>query len=283
MIDKISTVKNPLTIIAIFAGIAEVSGTGILPFIDATNQQIFIYFLVGFPVLLVILFFVTLNFNNSVLYAPSDFTNEENYMKVARYNRAELRMEEIKLSTTEQIKMMSDDINALRTELNVYKRLGYSENNTTITIGNLEAIEKASFSCLISNLYRSEEFVNKLSEMGYNAEIYNVFDKSNKPYVDNRSHAAIWLGKDVHIDIVKDVISLAIEFYKHLKYISISGDLNTPPDRIHDQIYIGGSTDTAHRYGLIEFSREDFKKLLDTDTIEEMHKIIRSKYSTRND
>ncbi len=109
MIDKISTVRNPLTIIAIFAGIAEVSGTGILPFIDASNQQIFIYFLIGFPVLLLILFFLTLNFNNSVLYAPSDFTNEENYMKVARYNSAESRMEEIKLSSTEQIKMMSED------------------------------------------------------------------------------------------------------------------------------------------------------------------------------
>ena len=33
MVEKISPVKNPLTIIAIFAGIAEISGTIILPFL----------------------------------------------------------------------------------------------------------------------------------------------------------------------------------------------------------------------------------------------------------
>lgn len=281
MIDKISTVRNPLTIIAIFAGIAEVSGTGILPFIDASNQQIFIYFLIGFPVLLLILFFLTLNFNNSVLYAPSDFTNEENYMKVARYNSAESRMEEIKLSSTEQIKMMSEDIKTLRTELSVYKKMSYSENRTSVKNAEMVRLEKASFLCEVSHLYRSEEFVDKLVEMGYRAEIYeDIFEDNDRTYTDNKNHAAIWLGKDVSAEIVKNVISLAIDFYKHLKYISISGDLNdAPPDEIHDQIYIGGSTETAHRYGLVEFSREDFKMLLNSDSIEEIHKVIRSKYS----
>jgi hypothetical protein len=36
----------------------------------------------GFPVLLVSLFFLTLNFNPSVLYAPSDFQDEANFMHV---------------------------------------------------------------------------------------------------------------------------------------------------------------------------------------------------------
>jgi hypothetical protein len=44
MIEKIGSVKNPLTIIEIFAGIAEVSGTTVLPFISPENQGIFIYF-----------------------------------------------------------------------------------------------------------------------------------------------------------------------------------------------------------------------------------------------
>jgi len=82
MIEKIGSVKNPLTIIAIFAGIAEVSGTTVLPFITPQNQNIFIYFLIIFPTVLVIVFFITLNFNNKALYAPSDFSNEENYIKM---------------------------------------------------------------------------------------------------------------------------------------------------------------------------------------------------------
>ena len=60
MVEKVGTIKNPLTIIAIFAGIAEVSGTIVLPFIDAGNQRVFVCFLVFFPVLLVSLFFLTL-------------------------------------------------------------------------------------------------------------------------------------------------------------------------------------------------------------------------------
>ncbi|RLJ98821.1 hypothetical protein C8N27_2730 [Tenacibaculum discolor] len=43
MTEKIGTIKNPLTIIAIFAGIAEVSGTLVLPFIVDENQLLFIF------------------------------------------------------------------------------------------------------------------------------------------------------------------------------------------------------------------------------------------------
>ena len=76
-----TTVKNPLTVIAIFAGLAEVAGTVVLPFIAETNQITYIWFLMLFPVLLVTLFFLTLNYNSTVLYAPSDFADEKNYME----------------------------------------------------------------------------------------------------------------------------------------------------------------------------------------------------------
>lgn len=82
MIEKIKGVRNPLTIIAIFAGLAEISGTGILPFIAEANQGSYIWFLMIFPVVLVVLFFVTLNFNPKVLYSPSDYRDEANYMKM---------------------------------------------------------------------------------------------------------------------------------------------------------------------------------------------------------
>jgi hypothetical protein len=82
MIETIKGVRNPLTIIAIFAGLAEISGTGILPFIAQPNQATYIWFLMIFPVILVGLFFVTLNFNPKVLYSPSDFRDEENYMRI---------------------------------------------------------------------------------------------------------------------------------------------------------------------------------------------------------
>lgn len=84
MKDKISTVKNPLTVIAIFAGTAEISGTAILPLLEAQSQQTYIWFLMLFPLILIVFFFLTLNWNHKVLYAPSDFTNEDNFVNILK-------------------------------------------------------------------------------------------------------------------------------------------------------------------------------------------------------
>ncbi len=81
MIEKVGIIKNPLTIIAIFAAIAEISGTIVLPFINAEHQGLYIWFLMIFPFVLVVTFFLTLNFNHKVLYAPSDYKNEDNFLK----------------------------------------------------------------------------------------------------------------------------------------------------------------------------------------------------------
>ncbi len=82
MIENIKGVRNPLTIIAIFAGLAEISGTVVLPLISDQVQGTYVWFLMLFPLLLVLLFFLTLNFNAKVLYSPSDFRDEGNYMKI---------------------------------------------------------------------------------------------------------------------------------------------------------------------------------------------------------
>lgn len=80
MLDKIKAVNNPLTIIAIFAALAEVAGTTALVTVDKDLQHTFVWFVMGFPSLLVFLFFLTLNFNPKVLYAPSDFRDESNFI-----------------------------------------------------------------------------------------------------------------------------------------------------------------------------------------------------------
>lgn len=75
-------IKNPLTIIAIFSTLAEAAGVAVLPFVSEELQRIFIWYVIGFPILLVILFFITLNFNRQALYAPSDYKNESNFIKL---------------------------------------------------------------------------------------------------------------------------------------------------------------------------------------------------------
>jgi len=76
MSNNFTHVKNPLTVIAIFSGISEVSGTAILPILHDNTQKIYIWFIMIFPSLLVLLFFWTLFFRSRVLYAPSDFKDE---------------------------------------------------------------------------------------------------------------------------------------------------------------------------------------------------------------
>ena len=80
MLSSFKKITNPLTIIAIFAGITEVMCTAALGFVSDANEIWIVVFLVSFPSGLVLLFFLTLNLNNKVLYAPSDFADEANFM-----------------------------------------------------------------------------------------------------------------------------------------------------------------------------------------------------------
>lgn len=77
-------VTNPLTIIAIFAGIIEGSALASLPFLEGHSQGIYTWFLVGFPPFLTLLFFITLNFNHKTLYSPSDFNDPQDFLDAAQ-------------------------------------------------------------------------------------------------------------------------------------------------------------------------------------------------------
>lgn len=80
MIKKYKYANNPLSLITIFASLAEISLICSLKFIDSELQYIFIWFVVGFPILLVLLFFIVLIVRPTSLYAPSDYKDEQNFM-----------------------------------------------------------------------------------------------------------------------------------------------------------------------------------------------------------
>ncbi len=63
---------NPISVIVIFAGLSEASATGVLPYLDADTRRIYIWFLIAFPSALVLMFFLTLNFNHKALYGQSN-------------------------------------------------------------------------------------------------------------------------------------------------------------------------------------------------------------------
>jgi len=73
-------VSNPLTIIAIFAGVAEAFATGALVLLPPEIQSSFVYFVMAFPSFIVITFFFVLVLKPQVLYAPSDYSDEQNFI-----------------------------------------------------------------------------------------------------------------------------------------------------------------------------------------------------------
>ena len=72
--------QNPLGIIALFASLAEVSGTIVLKFLPERIQSIFIWFVILFPVLIVLLFFYILYKKPLHFYSPEYYRNERNFM-----------------------------------------------------------------------------------------------------------------------------------------------------------------------------------------------------------
>lgn len=75
--------KNPLTVIAIFAGLAELGGTAVLPTLNVEAQRYYIWFLMIFPHFIVGLFFLVIWFRHTNLYAPSDYVDEANFVNAA--------------------------------------------------------------------------------------------------------------------------------------------------------------------------------------------------------
>jgi hypothetical protein len=80
MLERMRRVITPLTVVALFCGLAEIAATVALSLVKEDSQPVFIWFVMLFPVLLLLLFFLTLNFNARVLYGPGDFKDEKHFI-----------------------------------------------------------------------------------------------------------------------------------------------------------------------------------------------------------
>ncbi|WP_152683076.1 hypothetical protein [Paenibacillus sp. VT-400] len=110
-------VQNPLTIIAIFAGIAELAGTTVLLGLPLEIQKVFVWFVMLFPIGLVAAFFLVLLFKHKVLYAPSDFVNENNFMNLLQNKKVQHDIVEV-VELLEQTKENNKANEQLKQDLN---------------------------------------------------------------------------------------------------------------------------------------------------------------------
>lgn len=182
MIEKIGYIKNPLSVIAIFAAIAEISGTTVLPFIAEENQSVYIWFLMLFPVFLVGSFFLTLNFNHRVLYAPSDYKDENNF--VTLFDKAKPDEQSRKLhDEVEEIEADKGHVKEVKNvddSINVVER----DNKRNITADVILA-EKLAINSLARNLgvdfktaikFNFIKFSRRLEKSSINMKMSVIFD-----------------------------------------------------------------------------------------------------------
>lgn len=125
------TVKNPLTVIAIFAGTAEISGTAVLPLLEATSQSVYIWFLMLFPFTLIGLFFITLNWNHKVLYAPSDFKDEDHFFNILQKATVKDKLDKINDENQEDNESEEPDISNNTEEQVTEPKSKVSDSTTT--------------------------------------------------------------------------------------------------------------------------------------------------------
>lgn len=149
--------------ISIFAGVAEISGTTVLPFMQSNNQNVYIWFLMLFPVGLVIIFFITLNFNHKVLYAPSDYKDEGNFIKL--FSIATIQEEEIKLK--EEVKEVErSSLNEIeKVKTNLVSQFSEGQSNNPEKMNNKESKYEGIHSTFINKVNLSEKLaILKLSQ-----------------------------------------------------------------------------------------------------------------------
>jgi len=127
----------------------------------------------------------------------------------------------------------------------------------------------------VVNTYDSNEMIAHLKSEGFNADIYA---QDREPYQSHSGQESIWLGSRVNPSIACQVMKAAIKKWPHLKYVHLSNDGGDPPDEVHDQIFIGGSTNTAKQFGIRKWTNQDFAQLDDSMNLSELHSAVRDKY-----
>ena len=126
--DAKSHIGNPLTLIAVFAGVSEAVGTGVMPLVEPAVQSTLVWFVMLFPAVLVLLFFGTLWLAPAKLFGPSDYRTDEAYLASQGKVAFESNDSSAKLRT-----FLADDANRERLEIWL-KEHGYRDVTPSVFV-----------------------------------------------------------------------------------------------------------------------------------------------------
>ena len=117
--------------------------------------------------------------------------------------------------------------------------------------------------------------VQALIDEGFVARTYDAFDEAEP--LDLERHEAIWIGYEVPAKEAIRAIKIAVTYWPHLKYMQLSNDGASPPEEVHRELYIGGSSSTAEKYGLVPWERDEILGLDEGLSTADFQRLIRNK------
>lgn len=217
MVEKIGHIKNPLTVIAIFAGIAEISGTIVLPFLEPQNQSTYLWFIMLFPSILVLIFFATLNFNHKSLYAPSDYKDENNFLKPLRYASF----------TEKQEKIIAEVVEVAESEKNEDIEVTDKVDNKKEDIILKDPFEPTKLEETVSS-YNTQNHVSpegysaSASSNGYQKTTGRIFDK----IITAQKFSISKLAKELKLNFQTD-INYTTSYGKDFMFDAVAVDSNS--------------------------------------------------------
>lgn len=125
----------------------------------------------------------------------------------------------------------------------------------------------------ISGCSAASELAVELREVGFSVSISDDDD-------DIEKSQSIWWGNRIPLENIKAALPKILSSCSHLRFHQISGDFVSPPDSVHDELYIGGATSTAIERGHSEIlPGEMISAVQDAKTIQELHAFVRSRYT----
>ena len=140
-----------------------------------------------------------------------------------------------------------------------------------------------NISVSVIDIFGSSEIIGALRNKGFNVDLHphrhEEYDTREPLRSIQGEQEGIWIGCRVEADIAIRAIKIALGVWPDLKYVVISSDNSNPPDYVNDQIFIGGSSQTAIEQGTNPWSIEELKSLNEDISINEFHRLIRAKYS----
>lgn len=295
MKDKGNFFRNPIGVIGVFLVLTEGIASAVIMYSNLNEFQnnILVIFVACFPCIVLWVFYLLVTEHHEKLYSPLDYRDEKNF--VDTYNSNTQKNETVSTSKEEGTSSQGYDENveimkdALIDIVQLQKKIVPTMENSIISeddredyMSNMDYFLKRAFGereehilkVEISPMYKCSKLVEELVKNNYVADIYRF--GSDKKFVRNVEHEAIWLGCHVPLEMAINVIKIAKKYYPHLKYIQMNDYEQFSPEYVKYEIYVGGATSTAKERKLRELTEEDYEKLYSFTNLDDLHEYIYS-------